>query len=69
MAREEEIRVMAYRMWEHEGCPDGRDCEHWLKAETVWEETHRKPPAREESKTKLAQPTFQSRRDSKSTKK
>ncbi len=24
---------LAYRIWEAEGKPDGRDLEHWLKAE------------------------------------
>ena len=37
MGREDEIRIIAYRIWEEEGCCDGHDCEHWLKAEMVWE--------------------------------
>lgn len=32
MAREERIRAIAYSLWQEEGCPDGRDQEHWLKA-------------------------------------
>jgi hypothetical protein len=35
MGREDEIRLIAYRIWE-EGCPNGRDCEHWYKAEVIW---------------------------------
>jgi hypothetical protein len=38
MTREDEIRVIAYSIWEQEGCRDGYDCEHWLKAEVIWEE-------------------------------
>ena len=38
MGREDEIRLIAYSIWEEESCPDGRDCEHWLMAETIWEE-------------------------------
>ena len=38
MAREDEIRVIAYTIWEQEGCRDGYDCDHWLKAEVIWEE-------------------------------
>ena len=38
MGREDEIRLIAYAIWEEESCPDGRDCEHWLMAETVWEQ-------------------------------
>ena len=38
MGREDEIRLIAYAIWEEEYCPDGRDCEHWLTAEAVWEE-------------------------------
>ncbi len=37
MAREDEIRLIAYRIWEESGCPNGRDCEHWFEAEAVWE--------------------------------
>lgn len=37
MGREDEIRLIAYAIWEEESCPDGRDCEHWLTAETLWE--------------------------------
>ncbi len=32
LAREERIRAIAYSLWEEEGCPDGRDQEHWLRA-------------------------------------
>jgi len=42
--REEEIRLVAYRIWEEEGCPHGRDLEHWRKAEAIWEEQHREKP-------------------------
>ena len=37
MGREDEIRAIAYRIWEEEGCVDGHDVEHWLKAEQIWE--------------------------------
>ena len=33
MDREDRIRQRAYRIWEDEGCPDGRDREHWDRAE------------------------------------
>lgn len=36
--REEEIRLIAYQIWEDEGRPHGRDLEHWRKAEAIWEE-------------------------------
>ena len=42
--REEEIRLTAYKIWEEEGCPHGRDLEHWRKAEAIWEEQHREKP-------------------------
>jgi len=29
---DEEIALGAYRIWLQEGCPHGRDWEHWLKA-------------------------------------
>ncbi|MFC1910799.1 DUF2934 domain-containing protein [Chloroflexota bacterium] len=37
MIKEDEIRIIAYRIWEKEGCCAGHDCEHWLKAEVIWE--------------------------------
>ncbi len=38
--RDEEIRAIAYRIWEEEGRPEGRASEHWLKAEAIWEKQH-----------------------------
>jgi hypothetical protein len=29
----EEIAARAHALWENEGCPDGHDQEHWLKAD------------------------------------
>ena len=29
----EEIAKAAWHIWQQEGCPQGRDLEHWLKAE------------------------------------
>ena len=42
MAREDEVRLIAYNVWEQEGCPNGRDCEHWFMAEAIWEEQQAK---------------------------
>ena len=42
--REEEIRLIAYRIWEEEGRPHGHDLEHWRNAEAIWEEQHREEP-------------------------
>jgi hypothetical protein len=36
MGREEEIKVIAYDIWKTEGCHDGRDCDHWYRAELIW---------------------------------
>jgi hypothetical protein len=38
MQHNEEIRLIAYHIWEEQGRPDGRDLEHWLKAEAIWQE-------------------------------
>ena len=37
MGREDDIRLIAFRIWEEEGCLNGWDCEHWLRAESIWE--------------------------------
>jgi hypothetical protein len=44
MAREDEIKLIAYNLWEEEGCPEGRECEHWYRAEIIWQE-QQKPNA------------------------
>jgi hypothetical protein len=41
VSREEEIRLIAYAIWQREGCPHGKDCDHWLQAEVVWEVQHK----------------------------
>ena len=37
--RDEEIRRLAYKIWQEAGCPSGCDVQHWLKAEAIWAET------------------------------
>ena len=39
--RDQEIRQLAYSLWQQSGCPNGSDLEHWLKAEEIWLENHR----------------------------
>jgi hypothetical protein len=39
-ARENEIRLIAFHIWEEENRPDARDVEEWLKAEKIWESKH-----------------------------
>jgi len=38
--RDEQIRELAYRIWQEEGYPYGQEVQHWLKAETMWLEKH-----------------------------
>jgi hypothetical protein len=42
MGREDEIRLIAYSIWEQERRLDGHDWEHWYKAEIIWEEQNQK---------------------------
>ena len=37
MGRDDEIRIIAYRIWEEGNRSHGRNIEHWLKAEAIWE--------------------------------
>jgi len=56
MGREEEIKLIAYRIWEEEGCIDGRDCEHWLRAEAIWELNQKEPvPSKKKSVAESAE--------------
>ncbi len=38
MANDEEIRRLAYSIWEQEGRPEGRDVDHYLMAKQMLEE-------------------------------
>jgi hypothetical protein len=37
MAKQDDVRLIAYHIWEDEGCCDGSDVDHWLRAEMIWE--------------------------------
>lgn len=37
MGREDAIRIIAYYIWDEENRPNGRNLEHWLRAEVIWE--------------------------------
>ena len=55
MGREDEIRIIAYSIWEKEGRSDGHDFEHWLKAEVIWEEKQKDEAAYIDPKAKSKQ--------------
>ena len=38
MATEEQIRALAYSIWEEEGHPEGKDLEHYLHAKKILED-------------------------------
>ncbi len=38
MATEEQIRQLAYSIWKKEGCPEGKDLEHYYRAKQILEE-------------------------------
>jgi hypothetical protein len=40
----EEIAVLAYTIWEQEGCPHGRDFDHWVQAEAQLKAASQEPP-------------------------
>jgi hypothetical protein len=64
MEREEQIRCLAYSIWEKEGYPHGHHLEHWLKAETIWHSQFREenderktPPQQKEKRASRRKPT------------
>ncbi len=63
MEREDEIRLTAYAIWEQEGCPNGKDCEHWLKAESVWQEEQKDAPVSTDTKSNAKQTAKQGKSD------
>ena len=38
MASDEQVRELAYQIWEEEGRPEGRDMEHYFRASRMLEE-------------------------------
>ncbi len=44
----------AYAIWESEGCPHGRDTEHWLRAERELAAGSAKAPAKRPAKKAAA---------------
>ena len=56
MAKEDEIRLIAYNIWEEEGCCDGQDVDHWLRAEVIWEERKADKTAAKAPKARAAKP-------------
>jgi hypothetical protein len=55
--RNEEIRKLAYRLWQESGCPNGSDLQHWLKAQELWQENHRPKTRTKAAKAKKPKPT------------
>ena len=41
MDKDEEIKWIAYSIWEEEGYQHGMDMEHWFKAEVIWNNQHK----------------------------
>jgi len=41
MEKQDEIRLIAYNIWERENCINGKDCEHWYKAEAIFGKANR----------------------------
>ena len=37
MAAEQQIKELAYAIWEEEGCPEGKDVEHYFRAKKILE--------------------------------
>ena len=54
--QDEEVRQLAYRIWQEAGSPHGADVQHWLKAQEIWLESHppKKPRAKPSTATKPA---------------
>jgi hypothetical protein len=45
MATEEQIRELAYSIWEQEGRPEGKDVEHYYRSRQILEEQGAASPA------------------------
>lgn len=61
MAREDEIRLIAFQIWQAEDCCDGHDLDHWLRAEVIWMEQQKQEA---EPSARAPEPASQRRRRS-----
>ena len=59
--RRDAIEAHAYAIWEREGRPDGKDLEHWLRAEAEVDAEQTGASARQEA-PKPPQPVAKSKR-------
>jgi len=39
MSKEDEIKSIAYDLWQKNGTPDGDDWKYWFAAEAIWDAT------------------------------
>lgn len=51
---EDKIEEVAYRLWEEEGCPHGRDSEHWTMAVAIVKKECRCKSCKPKAKKKIA---------------
>ena len=68
MNHEDETKLIAYRIWEAEGCPDGLHQEHWVRAETTWREEYMQAAVSASSKPKARKPSAKKKRSTSTAK-
>jgi hypothetical protein len=52
--KEDEIKRIAYNLWEEENCPNDKEWEHWFRAEAIWEEHQKIKGVTLNTETKVA---------------
>jgi len=52
--REQQVREVAHRLWEEEGCPSGEDKRHWATAENIVAQSDQASGAAEPAAAKRA---------------
>ena len=60
---DEEVRQIAFRLWQEAGCPNGSDLQHRLKAKEIWLETHRSEKPTKPSKARKPRQTRTAKRE------
>lgn len=66
----DQIQEFAYRLWQEDGAPEGRDMDYWLRAEaalhaTLKPKTEKKAPAKTAAKAKADKPATKPKAPSK----
>jgi hypothetical protein len=63
MIKEDEIKLIAYGIWQEEGCQNGQDRENWIRAEEIWDQKQKQKSVTKDIRIESKQPITQNTKD------